>query len=59
MSNPLNLNDVPSWDLTDLYQDLADEKLEADLSSIVADAMTFEEEYKGQIARPDLSLIHI
>ena len=39
MSNPLNPNDVPSWDLTDLYQGLSDEKLEADLSSIVTDAI--------------------
>ena len=55
MSNPLNPNDVPSWDLTDLYQGLSDEKLEADLSSIVTDAMAFEEEYKGQITQPDLT----
>jgi len=55
MSNPLNPNDVPSWDLTDLYQGLEDEKLEADLSSIVADAVAFEEEYKGQIAQPNLT----
>ena len=52
----LNNNNIPSWDLTDLYAGLDDPNLEEDLSRIVSDAISFEEKYKGKIAQSDVTV---
>ena len=49
-------NNIPSWDLTDLYAGLDDPNLEEDLSCIVSDAISFEEKYKGKIAQSDVTV---
>src|SRR5919199_1623134 len=44
---------LPSWDLSELYADLDDPKLDADLAEILALAEVFETDYKGRLATMD------
>lgn len=44
-----------TWDLSDLYLGVADPRLDTDLQSIQQCAETFEQTYRGQIAREDLT----
>ena len=39
------------WDLTDLYQDLDDPQLEADLQTLIASLRIFHEQFAGQLAQ--------
>lgn len=46
---------LPSWDLSDLYSGIEASELEEDLTSMTAQAAAFEQEYKGRIARSDVT----
>ncbi len=47
--NEPDLGELPSWNLGDLYAGMDDRKLKADLKKAEADAVAFEEKYKGKI----------
>ena len=44
---------APTWDLSELYADPDDPRLDADLAAVLALAEAFEAEYKGRLARLD------
>src|SRR5687767_12512011 len=44
---------LPSWDLSELYRDIDDPKLDADLADVLALAREFEADYKGRLALLD------
>ena len=44
---------LPSWDLSELYADLDDPKLDDDLAEVLALAEVFETDYKGRLATMD------
>lgn len=46
----LEANELPSWNLTDLYLGVDDPRLETDLSHTLKEAEGFEKKYRGQIA---------
>jgi len=43
-------NDLPSWDLSDLYLNVADPNIDADLEAAMEAALHFEKTYRGQIS---------
>ena len=45
-----SLGDLPEWDLTDLYPDMAAPELQRDLQKAAADAAAFETRWKGTLA---------
>lgn len=46
---------LPRWDLTDLYQDAADPKIDADLDSVDARAAAFQSRYEGRLLEGQVS----
>jgi oligoendopeptidase F len=40
---------LPEWDLSDLYEGIADKRIEADLGSASAEAVAFEQKFQGNI----------
>ena len=46
--------DLPTWDLSDLYEGVDDPRIEADLEASLERARRFEERFRGRIAVPDL-----
>ena len=53
-------NNLPTWDLSDLYTGMDDPQLEADINGMVNQAQSFEQKYKGRIASTDVTaeLLH-
>jgi oligoendopeptidase F len=51
----LNSPDKIRWDLTSLYADLDDEKLQADLGSAHQQAEQFRDDFHGKINRPEIN----
>lgn len=47
----MSKNNLPAWDLSDLYQGIDDSKINADLSKFEQDSQAFAEKYKGRIAK--------
>lgn len=52
-------SELPTWDLSDLYDGMDDPKLEQDLESIQARAAAFGKRYKNTIATKALSATHL
>ena len=50
-----NTNNLPTWDLSDLYDGIDDSQLDTDLNSMADQAATFEKKYKGCIASADVT----
>ncbi|ADH89989.1 oligoendopeptidase, pepF/M3 family [Ancylobacter novellus DSM 506] len=44
------LDNLPQWDLSDLYPAIDSPELQADLAEVASDCATFEEAYKGKLA---------
>lgn len=42
-------NNLPAWDLSDMYQDIKDPKINADLEKFKKDAAAFAQKYKGKL----------
>ncbi|MGH7452729.1 MAG: M3 family oligoendopeptidase, partial [bacterium] len=42
------------WDISDLYASAADERLETEIKTVVAQAENFAKRYRGKIAQDDL-----
>ncbi len=59
MTSPqqLDLSQLPTWDLTDLYPNMTSPELEVDFKRLDDSAHEFSEEYKGKLAQ--LSAEHI
>lgn len=53
-------NNLPTWDLSDLYTGMDDPQLEADINGMVNQAQAFEQKYKGRIASTNVTaeLLH-
>jgi oligoendopeptidase F len=47
-------NNLPTWDLSDLYTGIDDPQLDKDLDGLIDKAAAFEEKYKGRIADADV-----
>lgn len=47
----MNQNNLPSWDLSDLYQNINDPKINIDLAQYQKNCLEFEAKYKGKIAK--------
>ena len=45
----LNQNNLPAWDLSDLYNGINDPKIEADLEKYRKNAISFSRKYKGKL----------
>lgn len=45
------LNEAPTWDLSDLYQNFADPALDKDLAALQQQAAEFRETYRGRVAQ--------
>ncbi|MBZ0216243.1 MAG: hypothetical protein K8F25_06820, partial [Fimbriimonadaceae bacterium] len=45
------LGDLPEWDLSDLYLSPDSKDLTNDLARVLSDSQTFEQEYKGKLAK--------
>lgn len=48
---------LPSWDLSDLYAATDDPRLDTDLKASLAEAIRFEEAFKGKIATADAATL--
>ena len=46
----MNKNNLPAWDLTDLYQNIKDAAIDEDLLSYKNFCKEFAEKYKGKLA---------
>ncbi len=44
-------NNLPSWDLSDLYQSTDDPNIEKDLSRYKKNALSFQKKYKGKLSK--------
>ena len=53
------VEELPTWDLSDLYAGPDDPQLERDMQSVREQARAFERHFKGTIARADLSADHL
>jgi len=49
VSTKSDVDNVPVWDLSDLYQNLSDPKIEQDLARIAANAERFQKNHHGQV----------
>ena len=52
-AEPATPQELPSWDLSDLYTGVDDPRLDADLDAVLALARAFEADYKGRLATLD------
>ncbi len=50
MSSPSSSAAGVAWNLTDLYQSVADPRIDADLATALMRAQAFEQAYRGTIA---------
>ncbi len=46
---------APKWDLTEIYKNVEDPKIDLDLKNLTAKALDFEKRYKGKIAKLNLA----
>ena len=46
-------NDLPGWNLSDLYQGIDDKQIDKDLETYRKTAMQFAKKYKGKVAELD------
>ena len=44
-------NNLPAWDLSDLYQGTNDPNIEKDLSRYKKNALSFQKKYKGKLSK--------
>jgi oligoendopeptidase F len=51
--------ELPTWDLSDLYNGVDDPRLDADLAALTERAAAFERKYKGTIACATLDAAHL
>lgn len=49
----IKLNEMPTWDLNDLYNSINDVKIDADIEILDKKIVNFNKEYKNKIARTD------
>ena len=50
-NNSLSKENLPSWDLTDLYTSIKDPQIDKDLTSYKKQAIEFSKKYKSKIAK--------
>ena len=50
-----NKQNLPAWDLSDLYHGINDPKINADMEDYRQSALTFAEKYKGRLANLSLT----
>ncbi|MGY8826110.1 MAG: hypothetical protein ACKVJG_19595 [Candidatus Latescibacterota bacterium] len=53
------VEELPTWDLSDLYAGIDDPQLTSDMQAVQEQALEFERHFKGTIAREDLSPTHL
>ncbi|MBD2102617.1 M3 family oligoendopeptidase [Leptolyngbya sp. FACHB-261] len=56
-SAPILENLNPEWDLSNLYRDLEDPKLNSDLEQLKAEALAFREQFRGKVTNLDAAQV--
>ena len=51
MNKTVNHDNLPAWDLSDLYDDIKSPKIEKDLEKYRKSAISFARKYKGKLAK--------
>ncbi len=51
----MNQRDLPTWNLSDLYQSIDDPQIEVDLQSALQRAETFEKQYRGGLIAEEMT----